>query len=108
MRRIVLFLGVLFAIAALAVLAMDLAGMVEGSGFAAVPAGQLWYDIGPGSLNLTQAVIERYIWVPLWDPALLTILQWPATLVLAIPGVVLLALALRLRRRREPEDAEEG
>ena len=94
-------------IAALAALAMDLAGMVEGSGFSAVPAGQLWYSLDPGSLNLTQAVIERYIWVPLWDPVLLTVLQWPAALVLAIPGVLLLALGLRLRRRREPEDAEE-
>lgn len=96
MRRIAGFLGVLLLLAALAVYATDPAE----SGPRVL--GQLWYDLHPGSLNLTQAIIERYIWAPLWDPAILSVLQLPAVLVFAVPGFVLVALALIAgwRRRR--------
>ncbi len=66
------------------------------------PAGQLWFDLDPASLNLVQAVIERYVWAPLWDPILSSLLQLPAVLVFAVPagGLVLLCHWRRLRARR--------
>ena len=56
------------------------------------PAGQLWFELDRGSLNLVQAVIERYVWPPLWDPVIAGLLQMPAVLVPAVPAVCLAAL----------------
>ncbi|MFQ6019085.1 MAG: hypothetical protein ACE5KF_12940 [Kiloniellaceae bacterium] len=66
------------------------------------PAGELWYQIDAPSLNLVQAVIERYVWPPLWDPVIAGALHWPAALILAVPGVLLVLLGHRraLRRRK--------
>ncbi|WP_169569496.1 hypothetical protein [Sneathiella limimaris] len=54
--------------------------------------GQLWFELHPESLNLTQAIIQRYLIPQLWDPVVVEILLWPAWLVFAIPGVALLLL----------------
>ncbi|MBL6954964.1 MAG: hypothetical protein ISR50_20210 [Alphaproteobacteria bacterium] len=59
--------------------------------------GQLWYDLDRGSLNLMQALVQRYLHPAIWDPGVITILQWPAWLVAVIPAAVLL---LFTRRRR--------
>jgi hypothetical protein len=48
------------------------------------------------SLQLLQPALERHVAVWLWDPVLLTVLQWPFMAVLAAPG---LALAVLGRRR---------
>ena len=64
--------------------------------------GGLWFALHPGSLNLIQAVIERYIWEPLWDPVLLAVLEWPAALVFGLLGTLLLLLGfLRLPGRKK-------
>ena len=68
--------------------------------FRPIAGGELWYALDPGSLNLTQAVIERYLWPPLWDPGLLTLLLWPAAAVLAGLGIALYLLGAAGRRRR--------
>jgi len=68
--------------------------------FTPLALGQLWYNIDPPSLNIAQAAIERHVWPPLWDPVILTILRWPAWLVLGVPGVVFMALPRHRRQRR--------
>jgi hypothetical protein len=68
--------------------------------FTALALGQLWYNIDPPSLNLVQAVIERHVWPPLWDPVILTILRWPAWLALGVPGIMLLVMPGSRRHRR--------
>ncbi|MFC4351327.1 hypothetical protein ACFOW6_07215 [Fodinicurvata halophila] len=62
--------------------------------------GALWYSLDPGSLNLVQAVIERYLWPPLWDPALLEVLRLPAVPFFLGVGALCLLL-VRLGRRRQ-------
>ena len=68
--------------------------------FEPIPLGQIWYDLDAGSLNLIQAVIERHVWPPLWDPGLITVLRWPAWAVLGLPALILLLIPFRRRRRR--------
>jgi hypothetical protein len=63
-------------------------------------AGELWYKLDPGSLNLIQAVIERYVSQPLWQEALFPILLEPAWLVLGALGLALLAVGWLVRGRR--------
>jgi hypothetical protein len=62
------------------------------------PLGELWFKLDVGSLNLVQAVVERYIWPPLWDPVIASVLQIPAALFFAVPAVILVALC-HFRRR---------
>ena len=52
--------------------------------------GPLWFSIDPGSLNVSQAVIQRYLRPDIWDPGIVTVLTWPTWLVFAIPRVILL------------------
>jgi len=103
MRLVGCGLGWLLIVAALAVAGWELLAPNPAVGFDLRPAGELWYSLSPGSLNLLQAVVERYIWPPLWDPAIVGILQWPALAVFAVPGLVLLVVCYwrpAHRRRR--------
>jgi hypothetical protein len=105
MRRVGCSLGWFLVLAAVAVAGWELLAPNAAVGYDLRPAGELWYRLAPGSLNLLQAVVERYIWPPLWDPAFVSILQLPALVVFAVPGVVLLLLCFwrgghRRKRRR--------
>ena len=69
--------------------------------------GELWAKIDIASLNLIQAVVQRYILPWLWDGVILNVLLMPAWLVLGVPGVVL-AWTCRARGggRRRPKALE--
>ncbi len=96
-------IGVILLLAAAGVLAHDMFDWSTKGFLAPIVAGQLWFDLAPSSLNLVQAVIQRYIAAWLWDPVISTILLWWAWVVLAVPGaVLLLASTLPSRRRRRP------
>ena len=101
-RYIVCILGGLFLLAALGVAGWEVLAPGPGGEVALRPLGALWYWLDPGSLNLAQAVVERYLLPALWDPVIAGLLRRPALLVFAAPGAVLLALCLlaRLWRRR--------
>jgi hypothetical protein len=71
-----------------------------------LPLGQVWFDVHRGSLNLIQAVIERYVWEPLWDPGIATALQYPASISLALVGLVLLVLCLPRRKAGKPRNLD--
>jgi len=94
-------IGWILIIAALAALAYDALGWARGDGFVMHTAGEVWYAVNRDTLNMLQAGIQRRIWPYLWDPVIVTVLLWPACLVLGVPGVVL-AWAFRRRgdRRR--------
>ena len=84
MRRVGCILGWFFMLAALAVALWEILGRDPDKGFQFRPAGELWNRIDADSLGLVQVVIERYIWPPLWDPVLFSLLL----LVLALaPGI---------------------
>ena len=65
------------------VLAVGFAGLdgyrsIQSGKLAFIPLGQSWYAIDPGSLNLLQAVVERYLHPYLWDPIIFTVLLAPS------------------------------
>ena len=97
--RLLRLIGWLLILAALAVLLRyDVWGWYQTGTWRMARAGQVWFDLDRSSLNLSQAVIERYVARFLWFPVIATILQWPAALVLGVPGIVLLMIG----RRRPP------
>ena len=82
-----------------AVLVRDLLVWIDTKHWAPIALGQLWYDLGRSSLNLVQAVTQRYIHPFLWDPIIVSVLLCWAFVVLMILGLLLL-LAFRRRNAR--------
>jgi len=64
-----------------------------------VELGTLWHKEAPASLNLTQAVTQRYIHPALWSHVLLPVLLTPAWVVFAAIAVLALLLWLLLWHR---------
>ena len=93
-------IGWLILLAAVLALGWDGFNWMQSGHWAMTPAGKVWYQLSPGSLNLIQAVIERHVWKTLWNPIILAVLLMPTWLVLAVPGGLLAILARPRKRRR--------
>jgi hypothetical protein len=85
-------IGWLFVLAAVAAAARDIAAWIDIGVFDPLPLGQLWFDLHVDSLNLAQAVTQRYLFPELWDPVIVNILLLPAWFVFAVPAIALLVL----------------
>ena len=71
----------------LALLSVNIFQFVSRSNWMDVPLGQFWFEIHSDSLNLTQAIIERYIAPQIWS-AMLFVLETPAWIILLILAVI--------------------
>jgi hypothetical protein len=88
-------LGAILVGGALAAFALDCWRWITEGRFSPAPLGQLWYDLHPASLGLSQAAIQRYVWAALWDPGIVWVLTQPAAAVLAVLGVLFAVLGRR-------------
>jgi len=86
----------LLALTAVAAVAGTLAVLATGT--AGDDLGTLWHSQAPESINLVQAVVQRYLHPVLWTHFLLPVLLTPSLLVLAILGVAALLLWLIVSR----------
>ncbi len=100
LRPVARVLGLLFCLAALAVLGWDLWRLIAGEGFALTALGRVWFEIAPTSLQMLQPAIERHLAPWLWQDLIFPLLQWPAVAVLGVPGLLLLWLGRGRRPRR--------
>ena len=91
-------LGWLLLFASIAVLVDDSITALQTGSFRLVAAGELWYRLDTGSLNLLQSVIQRYISVWVWDTIFVPILLAPALVVLFVPSAILLLLTRKRKR----------
>jgi membrane protease YdiL (CAAX protease family) len=97
-------IGWIFIVAAIAILVRDFFAWIDTGALAFAVTGELWFTLHSGSLNLLQAITQRYIFPALWDPIFVTVLLWPAFLVIGVPGLIL-SYAFRRRRRLSPKPA---
>ena len=81
-----------------AVLVRDLLVWIDTKHWAPIALGQLWYDLNRSSLNLVQAVVQRYLHPFLWDPIIVSILLCWAFAVLMVIGLAILAVSHRRAR----------
>ncbi len=88
--------GWVLVILALAALAYELHASIQAGGYRMIEAGALWFSFDVGSLNLAQAIVQRFIHPYLWDPVVAGMLQGPAWSLLGGPGVALV-LAIPMR-----------
>ncbi|HZU90255.1 MAG TPA: hypothetical protein VE993_13450 [Stellaceae bacterium] len=84
--------------AGLSVLAHDAILWRESGRWAPLLFGQLWYDLSAPSLNFAQVVVQRYLWPPLWDGAIVRLLLCWAFAVLMAVGALLVLVCRRWRR----------
>jgi len=101
---VVRVIGVLLCVVALVAGMADLAVWISSGTWRSAALGEHWFKINPYTLNLAQAVIQRYISAWLWESVIQTILLWPTWAVFGVPGLILLAVPRgrprRGRRRR--------
>ena len=83
--------GALFA--GLSVLVRDVITWFDTRVWAPIAVGQLWYEIDRSSLNLVQAVTQRYVSAFLWDRVIVNVLLCWAFAALIGLGLVILLLA---------------
>jgi|SRR5690606_14625935 hypothetical protein len=88
-------IGWILCIAALAFLFRDVAVLAVTGSFTPLITGQLWHDFSPYTLNLAQAVVQRYISPWLWDPVIRTWLLWPAWISFGLIGLILVLVFRR-------------
>jgi hypothetical protein len=93
-------IGWIALLAGAAVLLRDLLVWIDTKHWAPIALGQLWYQLNRSSLNLVQAVVQRYIHPFLWDPIIVSILLSWAFAVLMFLGVLLLIVFRRRTARR--------
>ncbi len=89
-------LGWVLVTLALAAFAYELRASIQAGGSRMIEAGALWFGLDVESLNLAQAIVQRFIHPYLWDPVVAGMLHWPAWSLLGGPGVALV-LAFPLR-----------
>ena len=76
--------------------------------------GKFWFDLSPTSLQVSEAIISRYLdpcglFVRLgcspflWHPLISTILLWPAVLVLFGWAIIFFLLSIIGRKQRVPK-----
>lgn len=83
MRLLLILLSGTFALAALGAGLYDLFGGPARSGLFHT-GGEIWFSLSPDSLNLMQAVTQRYVSPELWDPTIVAVLKLPAVLSLGL------------------------
>ena len=93
-------IGWIVLLAGAAVLVRDGLVWIDTKHWAPIALGQLWYQLNRSSLNLVQAVVQRYIHPFFWDPIIVSLLLSWAFAVLMILGVLLLVLFRRRNARR--------
>jgi hypothetical protein len=92
-------LGWLTLLAGLSALVRDVVAWFNTKVWAPLAIGQLWYGLNRSSLNLVQAVIQRYVSPFLWDRVIVNMLLCWAFAVLIGLGAAILLLA---RKRPHP------
>ena len=89
MNFLVKSIGWILVLVGLAALGYDAMILLDKGTFKISVWGELWYELHPASLNLYQAVIERYIHPVIWDEFLAPLLFYKAFYLFTITGLVL-------------------
>ena len=94
-------LGMIFLALAFLTAGAEIVRTLEAGRWNPLTLGELWFTLDTGSLNLSQAVIQRYVHPAIWDPGIITLLRSPSWIFFGILGILLLALCRR-RAHRSP------
>ena len=89
-------IGWIFLGLALMLIGHEAVKALQGEGYRLIALGELWFQIdqakGTGSLNVSQAFMQRYISAWLWENIIQNILAAPAWVVFSVPGLILASI----------------
>ncbi len=93
-------LGVWSLVLAMVVLTIDgTKSLASGDAqWVTTPLGEHWFKLDAPSLNLSQAIIERYVHPFLWEPVIVSLLQVPTWMFFGLLGLVLHRIGRKRRR----------
>ncbi|MGH7064918.1 MAG: hypothetical protein ACREET_12645 [Stellaceae bacterium] len=95
-------------LAGLSVLLRDVLVWLDAGTWAPLAIGEVWYDLDRSSLNLAQAVVQRYLYPFLWNPVIVGLLLCWAFPVLIGLGAAILLVSYRRARRKRPRHRALG
>ena len=91
-RSLSTLLGLLALALAVITAVLDLTRSIANSALTITPLGLEWFNFAPASLNLSQAIVQRYVHEWLWDPVIQSILLMPSWLVFVLLATLFLWL----------------
>ncbi|MEQ1890281.1 MAG: hypothetical protein ABL951_14050 [Alphaproteobacteria bacterium] len=92
-RGVVRLIGAALVVLGSLALLSDLHITGAGLAYRPIALGQYWHDWHAPSLNLFQAIVERYILPQLWTYGALPLLLAPAWIVVSFKGVLLAGIS---------------
>ncbi len=92
MRTAFFSLGVILLVLAGGTAVAQILSVITLGYFEPIAIGSIWYSLDGNSLVGFQAIVEKSLAPSLWPP-IAYVLQAPAFLVLAIPGLILMLVA---------------
>jgi hypothetical protein len=98
-RLLLRFIGLWFVAGGAIFFVIDAAKSISASALITTPLGQSWFELSSGTLNLSQAIIQRYLHPAIWDPGVLNILLLPSFVVLLAIGLIFLVIGRKKRPR---------
>ena len=98
LRFIAKFVGLLFLVFSVITIVLDLSRSIANSTLTITPLGLEWFNFSSGSLNLTEAIISRYLHPFLWNPILQNILLMPSWLVFFVLAIMFFWLGRKRKR----------
>lgn len=88
-RFILRLLAMISLCAAVIMAVLDGARSVAASAIVLKPLGVSWYETSPDTLNLAQAIVQRYLLPVIWDPFMIWVLNQPGFAVMAVLSLLL-------------------
>lgn len=98
MKFVLRLLGLVFLAAGFVSLVVDGVKTIAASSITVTPLGLAWFELHKESLNLAQALIQRYTLPAIWDPIIQNILLLPGWVVFTAIGLLFFLLG----RKRIP------
>lgn len=93
------FLAVISLAVAVILAVVDATRSIAASDLVLTPLGTSWFAVSPETLNLAQAMVQRYVFPALWDPVIVTILTLPGFVVFLVLALLFFMIGRRPSRR---------
>lgn len=78
---------------------LDGARSVAASAIKLKPLGVSWYETSPETINLAQAIIQRYLLPVIWDPAMIWVLNQPGFAVMGVLSLLFYIIGYKRKPR---------
>lgn len=92
-------LALVFLILAAVTGILDITRSIADSTVVMTTLGKDWFNHSPSTLNLAQALVQRYIHPDVWDPGIVKILLMPSWLVFGVLALIFGLFGRRVKKR---------